>query len=207
MTFLDRWILLANRLARPATWFAGGLMLAAALLVTVDVVLRKLFVISLGGSDELSGYAFAIGTAWAFAYSLLQRANVRVDALSVHLPNRLRSVLDLVALAALGTFVGLLTWQAWVVLETSLAFEARATTPLQTPLWMPQSLWLVGLALFVFSWIPLFLRVLVALLAGDDAAVHRLGGARSLDEEAADETAHTAHIERPAITSPGDAGS
>ena len=197
MTFLDRWILLANRLARPATWFAGSLLLAAALLVSVDVILRKLFVMSMGGSDELSGYAFAIGTAWAFAYTLLQRANVRVDALYVHLPSRARSTLDLLGLLSLGVFVGILTWQAWVVLETSLAFEARSTTPLQTPLWIPQLLWLIGLALFVFSWIPLFLRVLLALLAGDDDTVHRLGGARSLDEDAADEMAHTAHIERP----------
>ncbi len=196
MALLDRWILLANRMARPATWFAGGLMLAAAMLVSVDVILRKLFVVSLGGSDELSGYAFAIGTAWAFAYTLLQRANVRVDAIYVHLPSRARSVLDLLGLVSLGAFVGILTWQAWVVLETSLVFEARSTTPLQTPLWMPQLLWLIGLALFVFSWIPLFLRVLLALLAGDDDTVHRLGGARSLDEEAADETAHTAHIEK-----------
>jgi TRAP-type mannitol/chloroaromatic compound transport system permease small subunit len=196
MAFLDRWIVLANQMARPATWFAGGLMLAAAVLVSIDVILRKLFVMSLGGSDELSGYAFAIGTAWAFAYTLLQRANVRVDALYVHLPSRARSMLDLLGLVSLGAFVGILTWQAWVVLETSLAFEARSTTPLQTPLWMPQLLWLLGLALFVFSWIPLFLRVLLALLAGDDDTVHRLGGARSLDEEAADETAHTAHIEK-----------
>jgi TRAP-type C4-dicarboxylate transport system permease small subunit len=195
VAFLDRWLALANRLSRPATWFAGALMLLAAVLVTVDVLLRKLFVISMGGSDELSGYAFAIGTAWALAFTLLQRANVRVDALYVHLPTRARSALDLLALAALGCFVGLLTWQAWTVLETSIAFEARATTPLQTPLWIPQSLWLVGLGLFVFSWIPLFLRVLLALLAGDDATVHRLGGARTVDEEAADETAHTAHIE------------
>ena len=55
MAFLDGWILLANRMARPATWFAGGLMLAAAVLVSIDVILRKLFVMSLGGSDELSG--------------------------------------------------------------------------------------------------------------------------------------------------------
>ncbi len=192
MAFLDRWLALANRLSRPATWFAGGLMLAAALLVSVDVLLRKLFVVSLGGADELSGYAFAIGTAWALAFTLLQRANVRVDALYVRLPSRLRSLLDLVALAALGVFVGVLTWQAWVVLETSLAFDARATTPLQTPLWMPQSLWLAGLVLFAFCWLPLFLRMLVALLAGDDGTVHRLGGARSLDEDAADEIAHTA---------------
>ncbi len=107
--FLDRWLALAQRLARYAVWCAGALMLAAALLVSVDVLMRKLLVISLGGADELSGYAFAIGTAWALAFTLLERANVRVDALYTHLPGPARMVLDVAALLALGFFVGLLT--------------------------------------------------------------------------------------------------
>lgn len=196
MTFLDQWLALAQRLSRYAVWFAGALMLAAALLVSIDVLVRKLLVISLGGADELSGYAFAIGTAWALAFTLLQRANVRVDALYIHLPALARALLDVVALLALGLFVGLLTWQAWEVLDTSLAFDAHATTPLQTPLWMPQSLWLAGLVLFAFTWIPLFLRALMALSGGDLAGVRLLIGARSIEEDAADEISHTRHLKQ-----------
>ena len=195
MRFLDRWLALANWLARRAIWFAGTLMLAAALLVSVDVLLRKFLLLSVGGADELSGYAFAIGTAWALAFTLLQRANVRVDALYIHLPQAACAVLDLAAMLSLGVFVGLLTWQAWVVLDTSLAFDAHATTPLQTPLWIPQLLWLAGLALFAFTWTPLFLRSLGALIRGDLADVRRLVGARSIEEDAAAEIAHTGHIE------------
>src|SRR5690606_12756250 len=103
------------------------------------------------------------------------------------LPAALQAVLDLVALLALGFFVGLLTWQAWAVLETSLAFDARATTPLQTPLWMPQSLWLAGLVLFAFTWLPLLLPALLALLTGDLATVRQLAGARIIEEDAAAE--------------------
>ena len=174
MRFLDRWLALANWLARRAIWFAGTLMLAAALLVSVDVLLRKFLLLSVGGADELSGYAFAIGTAWALAFTLLQRANVRVDALYIHLPQAACAVLDLAAMLSLGVFVGLLTWQAWVVLDTSLAFDAHATTPLQT---------------------PLFLRSLGALIRGDLADVRRLVGARSIEEDAAAEIAHTEHLE------------
>ena len=194
MNVLDRWLGLTGRLSRYGVWFGGLLVLASAFLVAFDVIVRKLFVFTIGGADELSGYAFAIGTTWALAFTLLQRANVRVDAMYIRLPAVLQAVLDIVSLLALGFFVGLLTWQAWAVLETSLAFDARATTPLQTPLWMPQSLWLAGLLLFAFTWTPLLLRALLALLSGDLATVRRLAGARTIEEDAAAEASHTAHL-------------
>lgn len=190
MNILDRWLALASLLARVGVWFGGLLVLASAFLVAYDVIVRKLFSITIGGADELSGYAFAIGTTWALAFTLLQRANVRVDALYIRLPAWLCGVLDVAALLVLGLFVGLLTWQAWAVLDTSLAFDARATTPLQTPLWIPQSLWVAGLALFAFTWLPLLLRAFLALLAGDLATVRRLAGARTIEEDAASEASH-----------------
>ncbi|WP_341704736.1 TRAP transporter small permease [Ferrovibrio sp.] len=194
MLLLDRWLGLADRFSRWAVWFGGGLILASAFLVAVDVLLRKLFLVTVGGSDELSGYAFAIGTTWALGFTLLRRANVRVDALYSRLPAALCAILDIAALLALGLFVGLLSWQAWAVLDTSLAFNAKATTPLATPLWMPQLLWLAGLALFIFTLVPLLLRALLALLTGDLPAVRRLAGARTIEEDAADEAAHTASL-------------
>lgn len=204
MKILDCWLALSGRLSRYAVWFGGALVLASAFLVTVDVVLRKLLLVSLGGADELSGYAFAIGTTWALSFTLLQRANVRVDALYIRLPALACALLDIVALLSLGLFVGLLTWQASAVLETSLAFSARATTPLQTPLWMPQSLWVAGLALFAFTWVPLLLRALLALLGGDLETVRRLAGARTIEEDAA---AESSHIDRGGHAVLPDAGS
>jgi len=70
--------------------------------------LRKIFLVTMGGSDELSGYAFAIGTAWALGFTLLRRANVRVDALYNRLPPALCAVLDIVALLPLALFLGTL---------------------------------------------------------------------------------------------------
>ncbi|WP_341895199.1 TRAP transporter small permease [Ferrovibrio terrae] len=201
---LDRWLGFADRLSRYAIWIGGTLVLASAILVSVDVILRKLLLVSLGGADELSGYAFAIGTTWALAFTLLRRANVRVDALYIHLPRVICAILDILALVALGGFLALLTWQAWDVLGTSLDFMARATTPLQTPLWIPQSLWLVGLVLFLFTITPLLLRSLFALLGGDLAKVRSLAGARTIEEDAADEAAHTANIKPAASLKPQD---
>lgn len=191
MEFLDKWLRLAERLSALAIRGGGMLVLASAFLVALEVLARKLFLVSFGGADELSGYAFAIGTSWALAFTLLQRGNVRVDALYVRLPARLQALLDLAGLLALTCFLALLGWQALDVLETSIAFDARATTPMQTPLWIPQAMWLAGFVLFLFAIAPLFLRTLLALGADDLATVRRLAGARSIEEEAASETGAT----------------
>lgn len=189
---LDRALAAADWLSLRAVWAGGVLLLVAAFTVSVDVIARKLFAVSLGGADELSGYAFAIATSWALAFALLRRAHVRVDVVYARLPARLRAGLDLVALVAMASFAAVLTQRAAAVLGDSLAFAARATTPLATPLWIPQAMWLGGFALFLLALAPLVLRCALALVTGDTASVQRLAGARSLQEDAAAEIAHVA---------------
>jgi TRAP-type mannitol/chloroaromatic compound transport system permease small subunit len=197
MRTLDLLLRLADRVSLWATWAGGALMLAAAFLVAIEVLLRKFLLVSLGGADELSGYAFAISTAWALSFTLLRRAHVRVDALYGQLPQRMRAVLDIAALAAIASFAFLLAWHASAMWRTSWDFAARATTPLQTPLWIPQGLWSLGLILFVLVTLALLLRAVLALLAGDLASVRALAGARTIEEDAADEAAIASDLETP----------
>ena len=193
---LDRALKGADWLSLRAVWAGGALLLLAAITVSVDVLARKLFSFSLGGADELSGYAFAIGTAWAFAFALLRRANVRVDALYQHLPMKLCALLDILALLALGWFVAYLAYYGWQVLETSWTLSARSNSALKMPLWIPQSLWFAGLAAFAGTLVLLLARSLQALLAGDWNTIHGLLGARSIKEDAEEEAAYAREMEK-----------
>ena len=67
-------------------WFGGALVLLAAVLIGIDVLMRKFFDRSIGGADELAGYALAIGTAWGLRAALLDRAHIRIDSLYVLFP-------------------------------------------------------------------------------------------------------------------------
>ena len=194
---LDRALKVADWLSLRAVWFGGTLILLSALVVSVDVIARKIFTVSLGGADELSGYAFAIGSASAFTFTLLRRANVRVDALYQHLPAALCAVLDILALLALGVFAGYVAWYGYDVLATSWQLSARSNSALNVPLWIPQLLWVIGLVLFFGTVVLLLLRSLASLFAGDWAAVQALVGARSIEEDAAEETAYAHQIEKP----------
>jgi TRAP-type C4-dicarboxylate transport system permease small subunit len=187
---LDAALGLAQRLARAGALGGGLLILAAALLVSVDVTLRKLANTTLGGADELSGYALAIGSTWSFAFVLLARGHVRIDALVQHLPRKLAAACDLIAIVALLVFASLIAWHGAGVLAQSWDLGARSNSSLAVPLAVPQALWWIGYAGFVVCAALLLLRALAAMLAGDFAEANRLIGARSIEEEAAEELAN-----------------
>lgn len=185
---LSRLLPIAERASRVAVWAGGTLLIFSAAMVSVDVILRKLFSITLAGSDEISGYLFGISTAFAFSYALLHRANVRIDALYMHLPRRVRAALDLFGLLLLGLFIGILTWRALLLVQDSYAFWSKSITPLQTPLAIPQTFWVLGLVLFLITLVLVIAVTAIALFKGDLATVQKVAGARTVDEEIEEET-------------------
>src|SRR5262245_19491773 len=96
-----------RRLSQWGLWFGGGLVLLAAVLIGIDVLMRKFLVRSIGGADELAGYSLAIGTAWGLAAALIDRAHIRIDSLYVLFPQKLRLALDFAALVLLIGFFAL----------------------------------------------------------------------------------------------------
>ena len=165
----------------------GVLILASAFLVTVEVFLRKLANFSMGGADELSGYALGIGSSWAFALTLIARANIRVDALYMMLPARLAAVLDIFALVVLGIVLSISSVFIFDVLVETIEFDSHANTPLATPLWIPQGLWFTGFAAFLVVFGYQVFTSVFSLLKGDFQAVNHILGARTVKEEIEDE--------------------
>lgn len=174
-------------MTRAGIWFSGALMVGAAALIGVDVVLRKVWNVSIGGADEVSGYVLAIGCAWAFGYCLLDRAHIRIDSVYVWFPRRLQAALDVLAVFVFTGFMALVTWHAWGVLEQSWAVGARSISPLATPLVIPQALWLVGLLSVLLAGALLLARAVPAFVGGRDGEVERLVGYRTVSEELEEE--------------------
>ncbi|MFJ1298683.1 TRAP transporter small permease subunit [Pseudomonadota bacterium AL_CKDN230030165-1A_HGKHYDSX7] len=179
----------AEGLSRVAVWVGGALTIASVLLISFDVLARKFAGITMGGADELSSYAFAISTSWALAFATLQRANVRVDVVYQYLPVRVSAVLDWVAMVALAVFMVTLSYYAFDVVQTSWQQKATANTPLATPLWLPQGLWLLGLFWMCITVALMLLRASAALVTGDIELVKQICGVRSAQEEAEEEAA------------------
>jgi len=177
----------ARRLTRFGLCFSGALVLAAAVLIGVDVTLRKLFNASIGGADELAGYALALGTAWSLGAALLDRAHIRIDSLYTLFPRWLRLSLDFVGIVLLLAFFGLIARHGWSVLEQSWVSSSRSQSALATPTVIPQSIWLAGLAVFLLVGVALLVQAVWLIACGNAAGAAQAISTRSAIEEVEDE--------------------
>ena len=177
-----------ERISQFAVWVGGAALLAAALMVTVDVLARKIFSVTMSGSDEYSGYVFSATTTWAYSYCLLHRSNVRIDALYNYLPRKITAILDVVGLLLLFYFMSIMTYYAMVSFVDSWVNNSVSITTLGTPQWIPQLFWVAGLILFFVTLIFVVFYSIVALLQRNWDLVARVAGVPSIAETMQEET-------------------
>lgn len=176
-----------DRIAGFGVWIGGICLLVSSSLIAADLLLRKFAGWSMGGADEIAGYVLAIVSAWAFPVTLLRRSHIRVDVLYTHMSQPVRIALDLFAMACLALFVGVLTFHAWQALLDSILFKSVSNTPLQVPLWIPQSLWFAGYVFFLVTTVMLFVGSLWLLFRNRRRDISRLIGIHSVEEEIIEE--------------------
>lgn len=184
---MDQALTGARRFARWGLWFGGALVLLAAVLIGIDVLMRKFLDRSIGGADELAGYSLAIGTAWGLAAALLDRAHIRIDSLYVLFPQKLRLALDVTAVVLLVGFFALMMWHGLGVVSQSWTSGSRSQSALETPTVIPQAIWIVGLFSFVVIGVLLLVAALRLGISGDLRGMAKLISTRSAEEEVEDE--------------------
>jgi len=172
--------------AAISLWMAriGGLMLVgSSIVITIEILARKVILIPFSVGTELSSYALAIAASWSFSYALLNRAHVRIDVVRNWMPPGIRFGLDVLALGALGAVALILAWFAWDTVDTSWALGARENTSFGTLLVIPQGLWFAGLVWFAFVCVEQLGLVALALLRGDRAAAAAIVTTPDLTDE------------------------
>lgn len=173
----------------------GWWLIALSIATCVEMLGRKLLGFSLQGIDEIGAYTYAIVGSIGFAHALISRSHSRVDFLLSRFPVRMRSTLNLLAMLTLTAFAVASLWRGLNVVLDSIDLRATASTPLATPMWIPQSIWLVGYVLFaiVAGWAAF--DALRLWLRGNHAELNNRFGPQSLEEEIEAET--DIHLKTP----------
>ncbi|UTJ06321.1 TRAP transporter small permease subunit [Arcobacter roscoffensis] len=131
-------------------YLCGILLFVCAFLTAIEVILRKFFLISFGGIDEISSYILAITVSWSIAYVLFEKMHIRIDILYHKFSKKIQYFLDFFAMLMNFVFIALITYYAYEVFIYSWDKNSLANTPLGTPLWIPELLWFAGFGFFLF---------------------------------------------------------
>lgn len=164
----------------------GYALLLLSLLITVEILLRRFANVSLQGSDEMGGYVLAIVAAFGFSFTLLERAHTRVEILVERINPRTAAILNFISCAGTMLMALFIAWRGWATLMESIEYKSLSGTPLMTPLWLPQSVWVAGLLVFAVIATLVAFHAL-ALLVRDWTRVNQFYGLKTLDEIIRDE--------------------
>jgi TRAP-type transport system small permease protein len=137
---------------------AGLIIVAATVLILVEVFARTFFGWSTLVAEDLGGYAMVGILFLGLAYTLQTERHTRFTVVLSHLNPRQRRVLERVAaLIALACLLYLLP-QVWRLVYISFVRDLRSNSIGRIPLVWPQALLFVGLALMALQWLVRLVR-------------------------------------------------
>ncbi|MEP0071215.1 MAG: TRAP transporter small permease subunit [Marinomonas sp.] len=166
---------LLKRINNGVAIAAGLVLLACVLLILIDILLRE-FGISFGGSEEISGYVMASVSSWGVCYALTEKAHVRIDVIRNKGKEAARSIFDLVALAATSYVAVFAAYHVIPVVEKTLKRNSLANTSLETPLIIPQAIWMAGWIWFAVTSCVLLVCALVLVIKQKHSQVNDMIG-------------------------------
>lgn len=176
----SRWL---ARAADITVLACGWWLIALSVLTCVEMLGRKLLGFSLQGVDEIGSYTYAIVGAFGFAYALITRSHTRVDFLLSRMPVGVRAALNLVAMLSLALLALLCLWRSANVVLESRELGSSAATPLATPMWIPQTLWLLGYLTFALTALWAAIDAARLMVRGNVDELNGRFGPQTLEEE------------------------
>lgn len=149
-----------------AAWAFFPLMLV----IVLDVVMRRFFVVGSIRLQELEWHFHAILFLLCLGYAYLAHAHVRIELLSERLPDRVR-----VAIELLGVALFMLPL-CWILFSYSIdlvgrSFASGESSPHPSGLpyrWMIKAVMPVGFALLIVSAVASLLRSIILLFGSSD---------------------------------------
>ncbi len=187
-----RFLRLMEQGTRLLALAAGGTVVVLAGLICIDIGARSLLRVSVQGTDELGGYVLALVGSFGLAFTLMRKGHPRIDLGLKLLPRALHGPLHVLAQAVLAAVALFMTYHAWTELAGTIRFGAITNTPLKTPLWVPQGLWVAGTATFAAVAVTSTLHGLWLLLRAPELVAPYYGPTTVQDDvdEAIGATAH-----------------
>ena len=170
-------------LAKYSARLAGVIILASAVLISVEVICRNLGINFSLYSFELTNYGFACAVAFALSYATAQRSHIRIDLFYRLAPVKMKAILDIASMFTLFLLASGMSYYAWKVVIHSAKLNARPNTSLDIPLAIPQAIWATGLTFFAFVSVTLFLRNLITFFQGNTLEVCQELGVISADSD------------------------
>ncbi|WP_112320633.1 TRAP transporter small permease subunit [Oceanibium sediminis] len=148
---MSRFYLAVYRISQGSAIIAAAALVAMVAFIAYEIVLRYFFSTSTFVQDEFLGYGLSVCIVWSLGYTMENGSMIRVNLLSTRLSYNQQRWLDAIGALATGVLVLGLAWMFWVRAARAYERGTVSATSAEVPIWIPESLILVGLLLFALQ--------------------------------------------------------
>lgn len=142
-----------------------GLM---SILILVEIFLWNTFQKTTLVSDEYCAYGLAIIIFLGAGYCLKEKGHIRLTLVLGLLPSRLARWITFCATFVSTVFMAYLWWFLFLMVRATVRYHSTSGTLTHTPLWIPQTMMLIGAACFLLQLAGTTLKTFYAIESGEE---------------------------------------
>ena len=142
-----------------------GLMTA---LILVEILLWNTVEKTTLVADEYCAYGLAAIIFLGAGYCLKEKGHIRITLLLGFMPDRVSRVITFLATCVTTVFMGYLWWYLFKMVGSAIRYNSTSGTLTNTPLWIPQSIMLIGAAAFFIQLVGTSIKTFQAIRTGEE---------------------------------------
>ena len=178
--------LIIEGLTRLTGWTAALSLVAAAIIVTEGVIVRKVFGVSTIWQIEASVFLLIFTVFSGAAFVQKNESHLNVDLVVIHLSPKTREITLIVVSIISCMIAAVIAWYAWPMWWESVVNNERSESLWGPPLWIPYFFLPLGMTLLFLQYILYIRGKIVALRKGEFRKEAELFELRDIDIPGAD---------------------
>lgn len=119
-------------------------------------------------ADEYSAYGLAAIIFLGAGYCLKEKGHIRITLVLGFLPEKISRVITFVATCIATVFMGYLWWYLLKMVQATIRYQSTSGTLTNTPIWIPQTIMLVGAAVFCIQLAATCIKTFNAIKTGEE---------------------------------------
>ncbi|MDM8540336.1 TRAP transporter small permease [Desulfococcaceae bacterium HSG9] len=142
-----------------------GLM---SVLILVEIFLWNIFEATTLIADEYSAYGLAAIIFLGSGYCLKEKGHIRITLVLSLLPAKATRVITFISTVITMAFMGYVWWYLFKMVQATLRYGSTSGTLTNTPLWIPQTVMLIGAACFFIQLSGTMIKTYQAIRTGEE---------------------------------------
>jgi TRAP-type C4-dicarboxylate transport system permease small subunit len=142
-----------------------GLM---SLLILIEIFVWNFFEKTTLIADEYSAYGLAAIIFLGAGFCLKEKGHIRITLILGLLPEKASRIITFISTCITTCFMGYIWWYLFKMVKATVRYSSTSGTLTNTPLWIPQTVMLIGAACFLIQFLGTAARTYQAIGTGEE---------------------------------------